>query len=328
MSLLGKSRSAIVSFLICTVISPNLLSASETEKEEKGDFVTVAGQEIPVRYEPDRPIVGLDMDKIIRDDLPDSDLFQGRIDMPAPWGIAHTWSIPKPHYTTWEGMRAAWSMNRDPRGIALMVGVFRSHRDALRAADSHFKSVQGVVGPGSFSVEDPGYVAWAFDDPSIPRFFVRDNVFVYVEAISEDLNPAAIVQGFDRDLKNGADGVLRGEKVEPPTIEDPGFPYSFSIAAKDRAFARLGAKDPNDRKVWRVMWVQSDDRPRPIPNTEYNYPDPPWFSWKESGEVEIMPRGVGAMTVELRAVAVNDLCVVSDVWSKSVRFSVARSLEQ
>ncbi|MFH1743536.1 MAG: hypothetical protein ABIH23_31415 [bacterium] len=287
------------------------------------DFVTVAGEEIPVMKEPETLIVGVDPDKIFRRYISDFHLFERSIMGPTACGVTIKWGIPKPRYTTWEGMRAAWSMKRDPRYINLAIGVFPSHREALAGAADYYSNLSEPPEAVRFSAEDPGFVSWTMPGSFVCASFVRDNVFVHL-AIADELDPHTFVENLKSDLRNGAEGVLRGEKVERPVIVDPGYPQDFSLKERETAIGTLEAIDPNGRKLYRRVWM---DLSHLVPGQIYRVPTISTMEWRESGKVEILPNDAGSFTLELRAVVVNDLFVVSDVWSKSVRVSVAGSAE-
>jgi hypothetical protein len=221
---------------------------------------------------------------------------------------------------------AAMAWPRDPRGISLEIGVFRSHRDALLAANLFLNSIQMTYDPPVLSTDDPGYVTWINPNSKLPDVFVRDNVFVNIEATGV-LDPATVIRAIDNDLKNTAEGITRGEKVEPPLIHDVDFPSEMSISRARFGNALLSASDPNARKIWRRLWTAGNDLPSE-PNTPPSELKQPRISWNNSDVVEFVPRGApGTITVTLKAVAVNDLCVVSDVWTKTVRITTQEEIQ-
>jgi len=157
--------------------------------------------------------------------------------------------------------------------------------------------------------------------------FVRDNVFVNIQ-VAEQLDPATVIRAIDNDLKNTAEGITRGEKVEPPMIQDVDFPSEMSISRARFGNALLSASDPNGHRVWHSVWIAGNDLPNLGPNTQPSELTEPQITWKNTGMVEFVPRGApGTITVTLKAVAVNDLCVVSDVWTKTVRITTQEEIQ-
>ncbi|MFH1741041.1 MAG: hypothetical protein ABIH23_18725 [bacterium] len=318
-----KKRSRILRLFASLLV---LTMAATLASSEPPESVRIAGEDVAVLMEPETLIVGVDVDSLIKRYLPDFDLFRKSMMGPGPDGITFEWQIPMLPYSNVESMRRVWSTPRDPRFIRLNIGIFPSHREALLASAEHFMGIQAVPKIVQPSPEDPTYVAWTIPGPrgDVPRLFVRDNALVTIQ-VADELDPPTFVKALDKDLKEGAEGVLKGTKVEPPVITDPGFPYSFSLAAGQKGAASLRVSDPNGRPTYRMLWVEKHDIPPSKPNTDFPHPEPPQVAWGESGLVTIEPRG-GPVTVELRAVAVNDLCLVSELWSKSVRLSVSANM--
>jgi len=295
------------------------------------DSVMVARHEVLVLSEPELPITGVDLANVLKRHIPDFSQFERDVLGPADFGIGFDYRIPPPrsltHANTAEGAMAAMAWPRDPRGISLEIGVFRSHRDALLAANLFLNSIQMTYDPPVLSTDDPGYVTWINPNSKLPDVFVRDNVFVNIEATGV-LDPATVIRAIDNDLKNTAEGITRGEKVEPPLIHDVDFPSEMSISRARFGNALLSASDPNGHRVWHSVWIAGNDLPNLGPNTQPSELTEPQITWKNTGMVEFVPRGApGTITVTLKAVAVNDLCVVSDVWTKTVRITTQEEIQ-
>jgi hypothetical protein len=110
--------------------------------------------------------------------------------------------------------------------------------------------------------------------------------------------------------------------VEPPVINDVGFPPDMTISAANIGQVPLDVNDPNGRKVCSSVWIAGNDLPNLGPNTPPSKLMEPQITWENAEAVKFVPRGApGTITVTLKAIAVNDLCVVSDVWTKTVRIT-------
>lgn len=263
------------------------------------------------------PIVGLEIEQIVNRHIDDLKNYRKLLRWPDASGIMFTWTmIPVP----------------DPRFVDVDVSVFHSHRMALQATARYFMSIAAVPTLIQPSLDDPGYVTWCFLTKngevlkSGGLIFVRDNVFVRLH-IADQLNPQDMEKAFDNDLKYGAPGVFRGTSVEPPEIIDSGFPSEITFRKGEKGLAGLGINDPKASRIFRNIWVESYNLPPIPPNVDYPRPNPPRVEWKKSGEVKIYHER-DKVSVQLAAVAVNDRCVVSDVWRKDVRFIVTDSTEQ
>ena len=290
-----------------------LMTITDLAGSEPTETIGVGIEKVEVLAEPETLIVGVDVDKLMKRHLPDYDLFYRSSMGPGADGILFRWRIRN------------WSTPRDRKFVRMSVGVFSSHREALLAADRYLRTMAAVLMLVPRSPDDPTYLAWNIPGSGdVPGTFVRDNALITIQ-VADELDPPAFIKAIDTDLKEGAEGVLKGTKVEPPTIVDPGFPSSFSPKKGDKAVASLGVSDPNDRPTYRRMWVHEFQIPHSWLNRIFymifSRPEQPRVAWYDTDEVVIEPHG-GPITVELHAIAANDLCVVSHVWSKSFQLSI------
>lgn len=303
-------------FCLCFGLLLVFLPVSGTS-DETDDFITILGVDIPVQQHPEMLVTGIDVDTIVNRHIPDLSSFQKSISGPSGCGLLFRWRVPRPSYRNVEEMHRVWSSKGDPRFMRLDIGIYPDPRKALIAAKRHFDTIAAVPRVVELSREDPGYVSWTIEREEVPRWFVRDNVFVCLQ-IAEELNPAAFLRAFDEDLKNGADGIFKGDRVEPPIIHAADFPSSLALDKGKKVSVPLDAGDFHGRRLYRSAWiaepVQTSTPRFRLPNVR--------ALWTESGQLEIKCDEKGQIMVAVHAVAVNDLCVVSEVWSKQILISV------
>jgi hypothetical protein len=142
--------------------------------------------------------------------------------------------------------------------------------------------------------------------------------------MSDSLEPQKYIKQLDLELKEGAEGIYKEGKLEPPIIEGDPFPDTISNWSDGKAETVLRARDPNGRKFWTGMFIDDINRPHvPSSNFGSNLETPPTVIWQSPGIVEFQERGTFDRTVELYAGAVNDRCVVGQ-WRKKVHIQVPK----
>ncbi|HPA47575.1 MAG TPA: hypothetical protein PK395_17545, partial [bacterium] len=278
-----------------------------------------------------RPLVtGIDLDKVFSRYVADYDRFERGSMGPFSFGMIWRWRV-KPLPDDPETKFYWGSKRNDPyyrRFIRLDGGVFSSHGQALLAADRRLTHQQASVPIDPLNPNDPGFVSWGDG-----AYFVRDNVF-YCLQISSEFNTAQMLERFHTDLLNGAEGITKGLEVPVPIIEGDAFPSDMTLfAIGGKPMAPLTVKDPNGRPVYRDVWDEdSDSRAiQRIMSKEKGGPGgpsriPSSIRWDDSNMVVVDNPG-NATVVDLAAVAMNDRCLVSDIWTKRVRIAPPKEIQ-
>lgn len=302
-----QTLAVAVSFVFALFLSPHLGA------QELDDTVLVGRHSVPVRERLCQPVVGVEVEKLLRGAIPTFDDF--RLDVGGyPWsGCAFQLRIP----------RERRGGNVDHRIVYLIVGVFRDHRAALNGTNSFARTLQALAPPPVLLDNEPGYVSWHYPAVSHQRMFVRDNVHVTVQ-VGKALDLQAIAQGIDDALRNGGVGVLKGDRVQPPVFVQDALQARYSVRAKEKTPAgTLRVVDPTGRKiVRRYVGAACPDLPPFAFNLRYPYLQPPKVSWLDEDSDELQfELERGSVKAVLTAVAHNDLCVVSDIWTKTVEIS-------
>ncbi|MFH1737608.1 MAG: hypothetical protein ABIH23_01280 [bacterium] len=295
--------------------------------DESADSVQIHTGIIPIR-DSGRPLItGIDLDKVFSRYIDDYDRFERGAMGPDVSGMTWRWRV-KPLPDDPDTKYFWGSKRKEPyyrRFVKLEIGVFSSHGQALLAARYRLTHQQAHVPMDALDPGDPGFVSWG------GTFFVRDNVF-YSLQVSPEFNPASVLKQFHDDLIHGAEGITKGDKVPLPIIQGDNFPSDMtSFKMEGNLAAPLDVKDPNGRPLYCAVWVADHDLDAArrglsweelsrlnIPSTKS-----PTIRWVKPNIVVV--EKVGNVTVvDLAAVAMNDLCVVSDIWTKRVRIAPPR----
>lgn len=283
-----------ISRLICTAmfVSVFIWPASSAEPEDIQDsgFMKVGHDVVPVRHSDRQLVTGIDLDKVFSRYIPDYERY-GR----SPQDLGTLWR---------------WSERRDQdhsKYLRRTVRVFRSHEAALSGASRYLLSIQAVLRCDPPNPNDPGFISWG------EKTFVCDNVFVSL-LLSDHYK--SIPEWFQRDLRNGADGIYKGPEVQPPVILGDDFPDDMTLLKIDgKPTAQLRVISPDQRPVYTSISAT----PRGYIFSRIGQPGnasrPANVEWVAPGHVVVVDPG-SATIVDLEAVAVNDLCVVSDYWTK------------
>ncbi len=298
--------------------------------DKSANVVHISGVTIPIQ-DSGRPLVtGIDLDKVFSRYVADYDRFERGSMGPFSFGMIWRWRV-KPLPDDPETKFYWGSKRNDPyyrRFIRLDGGVFSSHGQALLAADRRLTHQQASVPIDPLNLNDPGFVSWGEG-----AYFVRDNVF-YCLQISSEFNTAQMLERFHTDLLNGADGITKGEEVPVPIILGDAFPSDMTLfAIGGKPMAPLTVKDPNGRPVYCDVWVEDSDirSMQRIMSKEKSGPGglqeiSPAISWIKPNMLVVDNPG-NATVVDLAAVAMNDLCLVSDIWTKRVRIAPPREIQ-
>ena len=306
----------IVAGVLLVSAFATVVGAQTTEEEESIPSWTSETGQIPVR-ESDRLLVtGIDLNALMGPYMQDHDEHEyRRWGMgPDPSGAAWNWRVKRDAEKSsriegdTSGDRRRWYMR-------LQIGVFGSHREALLGAHFHYTHMQAVCYTHPIDPEERGYVSWHRHNRSVRDGFVRDNVFVQV-ATSE--NADEIMDGLDRDIKNGAEGISKGPVVQKPVILGEGFPNQLTARTDGKLSAPLPVADPRDRPVYVTVAVTDSDIVSSEIGSMAPAVIPPDVRWEEPGVVVVHNPG-SAKVVDLLATAMNDLCVVSTWEKKGVR---------
>ena len=304
-------RCIAIIVLLITVLIPTIQAFQINENQEKkhNDLV-----------------VGINIDQLMSRYIPDYDVFEQRLSGVGYFGNMYRWSVKPdpndPETQYWWGKKRNLPFYR--RFIRIDIGVFRSHSDAIQAASDTMKMWQEKPEKNQADPNDVGYESWG------DHMFVRDNVYVFL-LMSDSFNPSDVLKGLDEDIKNGADGIEKGTEVQPPVIIDKNFPTSIGLWINQRAKTELLVEEPNNRDYSKQIWVHhSESKPILIDSQSPNIPLifsrsdmllPPGLRWHSDGTVEVIHREKNDHAV-LRAIAVNNRCVVSELWEKEVCISV------
>lgn len=273
--------------------------------QESDTSINVFGELVDVRYQTAKPITGIDAVVLVESVVPGIETIKLiNSVIPSNDGIEYSWIAEnKDEYFKLRG-------DNGPT-VWFKAGVFTSHRAAVETYARTLMQVVPKLDP--IRISDPGFLLWSF-----PQFnslvsektFVRDNVLITVGA-SYDFDLGVIINAIDRSLKQGTNGVERGEKVILPTIVSDDFPDVLTTTTNDPAKTTLAVLDPNNRYVYRMCLVD----PRSLPSVEPGQAVLPYvmplINWLPNDELEIR-MAWGNLTVDLVAWVVNDRCVVSD----------------
>ncbi|HQP99686.1 MAG TPA: hypothetical protein PLY86_14600 [bacterium] len=299
--------------------------ASFTPKfDETAGSIHIDGVTISVQDTGRSLITGIDLDKVVSRYLKNYDQFRKRAILPYLYGMTWGWrlkEIPEGPETGYSG-----GPKRRPRyegpSFRLLIGVFRSHGQALLAAEDYLTHQQAYFPMDTLNPDDPGFVSWG------GTYFVRDNVF-YFPQITSDLNRASVWEQLHKDLRDGTEGITRGSEVPLPVILGDDFPSDMTVSKiEGKPTAPLLAKDPNGQHLWYNVWVADTDDDaawRRLSKEEKmsksrSYKRSPQVKWVDPNMVVVENPG-SATVVDLAAIAMNDLCLVSDIWVKRVRIA-------
>jgi len=316
--ILRKILSARYIFCLGVLFLNGFISLAENSKEK--EYIKVYLDQVPVN-ESDRPLItGIDVDKLLRRYISDYDKF-----LREPMGVFGNGIVielyvkrdPNDRLKGIDGTSILLPENQ--RFIKMTIGAHPSHRDAIIAPTRVLE--QGIPRLIPPDENDPGYISWdcSSNSDTFEHYrFVRDNVYIAIQ-LSKLFDPPSFVKRLDNDLKNGGEGIMKGDKPAPPIIEGNDFPGDVVQWNEGKSQLKLNAYDPNKRVFYAVMWLEDINRPITYPNMRINNQEmPPQVSWNPPGIVEFTKHTPFNRVVELNAVAANDLCVVSEIWKKKV----------
>ncbi len=321
-----------LSFLLYGVLFFVLSSfAQEEDVSQSVRFQHV--YDIPV-IESERPLIaGVKIELFLIQHIPEYDDFEYTL-TGGFRGIGATGRV-KPDPNDPE-TRFFWGKKRNlpfyKRQWRIAIGVYQSHRDALVAASRYYSDWSVIINTDPMEKENPGFVSWSGKDFAIDSWsgtdFVIDNVFACFSA-SNSMNTVEIITALKQGLFDGAEWVIKGDKPVSPQIQGEDFPSEFSFWVDQMAKTQLTIVEPNERKIFQRIQPRNKRGYKKKYNPalflgglkEIPIYSMPTIKWQQSGVVEITHSG-GPLTFDLEAVAVNDLCVVSDVWKKEIHISI------
>ncbi len=297
----------VAAFILIVLLFDLFNSPDGTEVIQDDGTVMVFGQSIPVDYTPPSLVTGVDVPKMLATHIPDFSSYKPGTPRPGYPGLQFSFT----------NRPAPTDENGNPiinyPSIKISVGVYRSHRAAVEGLTTYM--IAAVPQLDQLSEEDPGFFSWSLSS-STGRIFVRDNVLVIMNIMNAgDVNE--LIQKIDADLKAGQNGVTRGTEIVPPVIGESTIKDRYKLGKNEIGKASLGVTDPAGRTVYRSMMSISKAKHHWLYDTILKMPSTPVAEWKPDGTVTIR-QDWGRGKVELRAVAINDLCVVSDPWEKQV----------
>ncbi len=266
-----------------------------------------------------RPLITeIDVDKVMSRYLVDYDVFERRC-MIGPSALIWRWNV-KPDPSDPETQYFWGSKRNTPyykRQFNLTIGVFSSHEEAVKRAVELMNSISLIVKLLDDGTHEPGYVAWE------RGYTVRDNVLYAIDFCTEPFNRAAWQKRLDREVLRGANGIEKGHFVEPPIIDGSEIPDEIIIPFGEKVILPLKASDPNSREIFRGIYFMNDKEESLLP-VELR-PESPSLDWITPDSLEM--RENGSISGVLRAVAVNDRCVFSDIFEKRVTIKVPDSVK-
>ncbi len=313
----NKYSITIIVFSILLFVYSSFSQNSTTK-----NVVDYRKQRIQIHKSNRQLVTGIDVEKVMQRYISDYEAFEISKSGISMGGLTFRWRV-KPDSTDPE-TRYFWGKKRSLpyycRYVRLDIGIFRSHHDAVQAAVRTLSTFQMLPSCNPIDPEEPGFVSWGND------IFVRDNVYILL-LVHDLLNPAEIRRRFDQDLKNGAEGIQKGDVVNPPIIHGEDFPSEFAFWIQKKATAQLFVSDPNQYETYPFIWVSDFEFPKieRLPDgTQITFPriNPPAVKWIGDNRIEIYHQDKDDR-VTLSAVAVNEMCVVSDLWEKKVEISVS-----
>ncbi len=289
--------------------------------QEGDDVKTVRylNSDIPV-MESNRPLItGLKIESFLKEYIPDLEDFEYELVGGFNGIVARGRVKPDPNDPE---TRFCYGKKRKlpfyKRRWKISLGIFRSHRDALLAAVRSLSMVNIPVPVAPIEKENPGFVFWHEGK------YVIDNVLAGFDG-SKEMDAKRIQNALKRGLIDGAEWVIKGGKPIPPIIQGEDFPSEFSLETGGIVNVSLPVYDPNLRKIYTRIspdtYRKADDYPERWTGLGYEPFPTPSVEWEPSGIVKL---SLYSFTIfDLKAVAVNDICVVSDLWiKKDILFNV------
>ncbi len=289
-----------------------MVLTSFAQEQDDVETVRYLNFDIPV-VESNRPLItGLKIESFLKEYIPDLEDFEYELVGGFNGIVARGRVKPDPNDPE---TRFCYGKKRKlpfyKRRWKISLGIFRSHRDALLAAVRSLSMVNMPVPVAPLEKENPGFVFWHEGK------YVIDNVLAGFEG-SKEMDAKRIQNALKRELIDGAEWVIKGGKPIPPIIHGEDFPAKFTLQTSGIAAATLQVYDPNLRKFYRRIspftFGKEKEYPERFTDDGIEAFSAPIVEWGPSGDVQLHLKEFTVF--DLKAVAVNDLCVVSDLWIK------------
>ncbi len=316
-------RLCILSCLFTFSFFMVLISAAQDQDIEVETVRFQETYDVPVVESKRQLITGVRIESFLEKYVPDLDDFEYEF-VGGYYGlVAHGRVKPDPNDPE---TRFFWGSKRHlpfyKRRWGISIGVYKSHRDALLAASRYYKNRSALKEVNPLDKDNPGFVSWGEGK------WVIDNVFAGFSS-GDILDKKEIRTALKQGLLHGAEWVIKGDKPIPPQIQGENFPSEFSLWIDRKVEAELNIIEPNGLKVYRNIHARNlrgykKEYEPSVFGTGLTERFPihlkPLIKWKSPDIVQITQNG--AVTFDLETVAVNNLCVVSDVFKKEIRISV------
>lgn len=293
-------------FFLGFICSRNILAQNLLQEEK---YVSVSGTQVPINESSRRLITGVDLNRMLSRYIDDFDAFERQIGSYSfIHGLKSIWLVkPIPGDSSTDYFYG--KRRNEPffkRVIDITIAIAKSHRNALVTAGVYYHncSTPPFI---SYSSNNPGFVSLHENQ----RVFVLDNLFVAL-TISGDLDSKKIIELLIEDLKNGGDGVFKGDPITPPSLSYDGPLSNLSPGERYKIVIPIQAVEPNHRlvalgaEINNIEYSNSKSNPKPT------------VSVNEAGQIEFRYKG-SSFSADLIVNAVNDLGVVSETWIRRIQ---------
>lgn len=231
-----------IAILTAILLAPFAAAIGQAEVETIDFF----GVKIPVNPS-DRPLVsGIDVDRLLGQWIPDFSVFQSKKKLNSLYGLTAFYSIPYPEGIDKfnpEDVKKLADPAYYKRTIRIEFGVFPSHKEALHKAIAKY----GKKSSTPQVVFEPGFVSVGLWEGM--GLIVRDNVFVWLVTLHEDVKPYLSVQKIDEAILKGEEGVYRETTLDPPILQSAYLLDNPLVHIENQGALRVHYADSQNRKV-------------------------------------------------------------------------------
>ncbi len=285
-------------------IFPILVMSALSQSNNDESSIVIWNQEIPMRESQRQPVIGIDIEEMLDAHVENLKAYRNMVYVHDSVGLISNWRS--------EGEAKS---SEKTVGIGLIIGVHPSHRAALEAAKERFESLSVLFQLVTPDENELGYIAW-IPPGNLTRAFVRDNVFVQITCRDMD-KLDSLAKVIDLAIKNDGAGVYKGNKVIQPEVREANFPSELVADTGGKVCAVLNANDPGGRQLYRGLQSFIVNPAPPVEGLIQIGPPQPNIKWNNDGIVEFQMKN-GRFDLMIRAVVINDRCVVSEKWEKEV----------
>ena len=203
-------------------------------------------------------------------------------------------------------------LNRLPN-YNVRIGVYKSHQDALVAADRFFSSFSSLPHKIALNDDDIEFVKWS-DGNTI----LRDNVLVNLQ-IYGDGDVRKCLEEIDDSIVKGVNGVERGIDIHGPGVVINEFHERVNVLeGEEERFANVLVDRSGELKIVKGLSFYADRDRKKLNIAQEVEID---INWKESGDIYVKCTGKGYVAGELRVYVYNEECVAMDPWRRKLEIN-------